>query len=44
MNDFKKKYDCSVGYRISSNNFGLANGIKSIPLYAVFAWAIFKHQ
>lgn len=36
MNDFKKKYDCSVGYRISSKNFGFANGIKSIPLYAVF--------
>ena len=36
MNDFKKKYDCSIGYRISSKNFGFANGIKSIPLYAVF--------
>ena len=36
MNDFKKKYDCSVGYRISSKNFGFANGIKSIPLYSVF--------
>ena len=36
MNDFKKKYDCSLGYRISSKNFGLANGIKSIPLYSVF--------
>lgn len=36
MNDFKKKYDCSVGYRISSKNFGFANGIKSIPLYAAF--------
>ena len=36
MNDFKKKYDSTVGYRISSKNFGFANGIKSIPLYAAF--------
>ena len=36
MNDFKKKYGCPTGYRISIKNFGFANGIKSIPLYAVF--------
>ena len=33
---FMKKYQCPYGIRISKKNFGFENGIKSIPLYAVF--------
>ena len=36
MDMFRKKYACPLAFRISTANFGLANGIKSIPLYAVF--------
>ena len=36
MDMFRKKYECPLSFRISAANFGLANGIKSIPLYAVF--------
>lgn len=33
---YMKKYEPSYAIRISSKNFGFENGIKSIPLYAVF--------
>ncbi|KAA6331628.1 hypothetical protein EZS27_019778 [termite gut metagenome] len=33
---FMEKYKCSYGIRISKKNFGFENGIKSVPLYAVF--------
>ena len=33
---FVEKYHPEVAYRVSQKNFGLANGIKSVPLYAVF--------
>ena len=33
---FMEKYKCPYGIRISKKNFGFENGIKSIPLYAVF--------
>ena len=36
MNNFKKTYNCPFAYRISGKNFGFANDIKSVPLYAVF--------
>lgn len=39
LNYFRDKFKnniSNVSYRISQNNFGLENGIKSIPLYAVF--------
>ena len=36
LNNFRITYKCPVSYRISSKNFGFANGIKAIPLYAVF--------
>lgn len=36
MEMFRKKYNCELSIRISSNNFGIANGIKSVPLYAAF--------
>jgi predicted AAA+ superfamily ATPase len=36
MNNFKKNYKCPFAYRISGKNFGMANDIKSVPLYAVF--------
>ena len=36
MDMFRKKYQCSLSIRISTANFGMANGIKSVPLYAVF--------
>ena len=36
MNNFKKTYQCPFAYRISGKNFGMANDIKSVPLYAVF--------
>lgn len=31
-----KTYKCPFAYRISRKNFGFANEIKSVPLYAVF--------
>ena len=33
---FMKQYQCNYGIRISKKNFGFENGIKSVPLYAVF--------
>lgn len=36
LNNFRTTYKCPVAYRISGKNFGFANGIKAIPLYAVF--------
>ena len=36
LNNFRATYKCPVSYRISGKNFGFANGIKAIPLYAVF--------
>lgn len=36
LNNFKKTYKCPFAYRISGKNFGFANEIKSVPLYAVF--------
>ncbi len=36
MNTFMEQYQSPIAYRISSKNFGLTNGIKSIPLYATF--------
>ena len=36
MNSFVQEYKSPIAYRISSKNFGLGNGIKAIPLYAVF--------
>ena len=36
LNNFKKTYKSPFAYRISGKNFGFANDIKSVPLYAVF--------
>ncbi|MBQ0024979.1 MAG: ATP-binding protein [Bacteroidales bacterium] len=36
MTQFMEKYKAPLAYRISGKNFGLANGVKAIPLYAVF--------
>jgi len=36
LNIFIEKYKCPYGIRISKKNFGFENGIKSIPLYAVY--------
>lgn len=36
MNVFMTKYKCAYGIRISKKNFGFANGIKAVPLYAAF--------
>ncbi|MCL2442988.1 MAG: DUF4143 domain-containing protein, partial [Treponema sp.] len=33
---FRKKYNIEKAIRVSARNFGFENGIKSIPLYAVF--------
>jgi predicted AAA+ superfamily ATPase len=33
---YMEKYKCPYGIRISKKNFGFENGIKSVPLYAVF--------
>ncbi|MDR1792957.1 MAG: DUF4143 domain-containing protein [Bacteroidales bacterium] len=33
---FAKQYGCPYSMRISQKNFGFENGIKSVPLYAVF--------
>lgn len=37
LNAFVEKYKPEYSMRISSRNFGLENGIKSVPLYSVFA-------
>lgn len=36
LNIFMEKYKCPYAIRISKKNFGFENGIKSVPLYAVF--------
>ncbi len=36
LNEYIKKYKPKYSIRISQKNFGLENGIKSVPLYAVF--------
>lgn len=36
LNIYKEKYNPKYSIRLSSKNFGFANGIKSIPLYATF--------
>ena len=33
---FCERYKPALVYRVSAKNFGFENGIKSIPLYAVF--------
>jgi predicted AAA+ superfamily ATPase len=33
---FVKRYGCPYAIRISAKNFGFENGVKSVPLYAVF--------
>ncbi len=38
LDTFRKKYNIEKSIRISAKNFGFENGIKSIPLYAV--WCI----
>jgi predicted AAA+ superfamily ATPase len=38
LDTFRKKYDIEKSIRISAKNFGFENGIKSVPLYAV--WCI----
>jgi predicted AAA+ superfamily ATPase len=38
LESFQKKYKAPYAIRISAKNFGLENGIKSVPLYAV--WCI----
>ena len=35
---FRKRYNIEVAMRVSAKNFGFENGIKSVPLYAV--WCI----
>jgi len=39
---FSKKYNIKNAIRVSAKNFGFENGIKSIPLYAV--WCIDHSQ
>jgi predicted AAA+ superfamily ATPase len=36
MNIFMDRYEADFGIRISQKNFGYANRVKSVPLYAVF--------
>ena len=36
LNEYMKRYKPKYGIRISSKNFGFANNIKAVPLYAVF--------
>jgi predicted AAA+ superfamily ATPase len=38
LDTFRKKYNIEKSIRISAKNFGFENGIKSVPLYAV--WCI----
>ncbi len=36
LNNYIKRYSPKYSIRISGKNFGFENGIKSVPLYAVF--------
>ena len=36
LNYYKKKFNPQYSIKISTQNFGFENGIKSVPLYAVF--------
>jgi len=36
LKNYMEKYKPAYSLRLSENNFGMANGIRSIPLYAVF--------
>ena len=36
LNVYMKRYKPNYAIRISTKNFGFANGIKSVPLYATF--------
>lgn len=36
LHAFLKRYDCPYGIRVSAKNFGFEDGIRSIPLYAMF--------
>ena len=36
LNTYMKRYNPKYAIRISTKNFGFANGIKSVPLYATF--------
>ena len=36
LNTYMKRFNPKYAIRISTKNFGFANGIKSIPLYATF--------
>jgi predicted AAA+ superfamily ATPase len=38
LESFRKKYNIKKAIRISAKNFGFENGIKSVPLYAI--WCI----
>ncbi len=39
LNIYKENNKTSLAYRISQKNFGLFNGIKSVPLYSMFCLA-----
>ena len=36
LKNYMEKYEPAYSVRLSKNNFGMANGIRSVPLYAVF--------
>ena len=36
LNNYKEKYSPKYSIRLSTKNFGYSNGIKSVPLYAIF--------
>lgn len=36
LNEYKKRFKPKYAIRVSSKNFGFANGIKLVPLYAAF--------
>lgn len=36
LKNYMEKYEPAYSVRLSENNFGMANGIRSVPLYAVF--------
>ncbi|WP_080802507.1 ATP-binding protein [Arabiibacter massiliensis] len=36
LESYRRKYQPSLAIRLSTKNFGFANGIKSVPLYAAF--------
>lgn len=44
LNEYRRQYNPETSIRISAKNFGMVEDVKSVPLYAVFVWAVVKSK